>query len=90
MMIAVYALLQVALAVASAWMIVLPKQPLFWRAVFGVILAGTLWNLVGLIWLHYSAIWPGEPLITAAWCLALGGLLLGRQLPVTPRGERDP
>ncbi|WP_233869736.1 hypothetical protein [Paraburkholderia adhaesiva] len=85
MMIAVYAALHVALALAAAWMIVLRGQPLFWRIVFGLVLAGTLWNLTGLIWLHYTAIWPGEPTITLAFCLLLGGLLSSRQGPVTPR-----
>ncbi|WP_233867040.1 hypothetical protein [Paraburkholderia adhaesiva] len=84
-MMILHAALYVVLGVAAAWLVMLSAQPRYWRIVFGLILAGAWWNLTGLIWLHNARDWPGEPVITVACCLLLGGLLFARHPPVLRR-----
>lgn len=48
---------------------------------------GALWNLTGLIWLGYSTVWPGEPIITGGFCLVAVGMIFFKQKLVTRRAS---
>lgn len=86
-MIVLHAVSNALLALAAAGLLVLPAQPLYWRCVFGLILASALWDLTGLIWLQRID-WPGGPVLLLALVLLLGGLLFARDPPATGRGGR--
>lgn len=84
MLIVIYVLLHFVLCAAVGWLLMLP-QTLAWRVVLGLIQFGGLWNLAGLIWLGYGNVWPGEPVITGGFCLAVLGLLFFKHPLVTHR-----
>ncbi|VWC26584.1 hypothetical protein BPS26883_06164 [Burkholderia pseudomultivorans] len=81
----VYFVLHVVLCVAVGWLLCLRGQPRVWRVVLGMIQFGALWNLTGLIWLGYSTVWPGEPIITGGFCLVAVGMIFFKQKLVTRR-----
>lgn len=82
-----YVLVHIVLAITVGWLLTLQGQPRAWRIVLGLIQFGALWNLAGLIWLGYSNVWPGEPVITGGFCLAFLGLVFYRQPLVTRKAD---
>jgi hypothetical protein len=74
------------LCAAVGWLLTLP-QTFAWRVVLGLIQFGALWNLAGLFWIGYDTVWPGEPVITGGFCLAILGLLFLRNPLVTRRSS---
>jgi len=81
-LILVYVLLHLVLCAAVGWLLMLP-QSFAWRVVLGMTQFGGLWNLAGLIWLGYDEVWPGEPVITGGFCLAVLGMMFFKQPLVT-------
>ncbi len=82
-----YVVLHIVLAIAVGRLLTLHGQPRAWRIVLGLIQFGALWNLAGLIWLGYTNVWPGEPIITSGFCLAFLGLMFYKQPLVTRRDD---
>ncbi|KVO05545.1 hypothetical protein WJ69_22865 [Burkholderia ubonensis] len=80
----VYVVLHLTLCGAVGYLLTLP-QVLAWRIVLALIQFGALWNLAGLIWLGYDNVWPGEPVITGGFCLAVFGLMFFKRPLVTNR-----
>ncbi|WP_233873482.1 hypothetical protein [Paraburkholderia adhaesiva] len=72
------------LCAAVGWLMIL-LQVLAWRVALALIQFRGLWNLAGLIWLGYENVWPGEPVITAGFCLVVLGLMFFKQPLVTHR-----
>ncbi|AJK46310.1 hypothetical protein [Burkholderia plantarii] len=85
-LIVVYVLMHLALCSTVGWLLMLPQSPA-WRAVLGVIQFGALWNLAGLIWLGYNDVWPGEPVITGGFCLAILGAMFFKRPLATRKAQ---
>ncbi|MBN3777454.1 hypothetical protein G3O06_07800 [Burkholderia sp. Ac-20345] len=80
----IYVVQHFALCAAVGYLLTLP-QALVWRVILALIQFGALWNLAGLIWLGYDTVWPGEPVITGGFCLAVFGLMFLKHPLVTNR-----
>lgn len=82
-MIPLYIVLHVLLCAVAYYLLIQAGQTLFWRFVMGVLVIGGLWNMAGLIWLGYSNIWPGEPIITGGFVLWMLGVIFSKRPLVT-------
>ncbi|RQH06640.1 hypothetical protein [Paraburkholderia dinghuensis] len=78
-----HTMLNIVLGVTVGYLLSLHGQPWVWRAILGVIQFGVLWDLAGLLWLGYRAVWPGESILTAGFSLAFLALIASGKSLVT-------